>query len=65
MKIAFVVSTIFFLSGVGADPVALELSDKEIQRVKRAQHNLDLEVAEFQRNLEGLKTTVEFPAINI
>ena len=47
------------------EPITNELSDKEIQRVNRAQHNLDLEVAEFQRNLEGLKTTVEFPAINI
>ena len=65
MKLS-IVPVLFSVFNLGrADPVALELSDKEIQRVKRAQHNLDVEVAEFQKNLEGLKTTVEFPAINI
>ena len=44
---------------------SLELTEKEVDRVKKAQHTLDLEVAEFQKNLEGLKTTVEFPSISV
>ena len=65
MKFIFVTTVFSIMGYLGADVVPLELSDKEIQRVKRAQHNLDLEVEEFQKNLEGLKTTVEFPVINI
>jgi|LauGreDrversion4_2_1035121.scaffolds.fasta_scaffold54160_2 hypothetical protein len=46
---------------VNGSALAPEISEKEIKRVQAAQHTLDVEVAQFRKNLEGLKTTVEFP----
>jgi hypothetical protein len=61
-----IVSTFFLFVALADGSIRnLELTDKEVDRVKKEQHTLDLEVAEFQKNLEGLKTTVEFPSISV
>jgi len=61
-----IVSTFFLFVALAEGSIrSLELTDKEVDRVNKEQHTLDLEVAEFQKNLEGLKTTVEFPSISV
>ena len=61
-----IVSTFFLFVALADGSIRnLELTEKEVDRVKKEQHTLDLEVAEFQKNLEGLKTTVEFPSISV
>ena len=37
-----------------------QVNQHDIERMEKAQHQLDENVKEFQKNLEGLKTTVDF-----
>jgi hypothetical protein len=58
-KLAFALATIELIDQSSAAKVG-SITKHDIEGMEKEQHELDEEVRAFEKNLEGLKTTVEF-----
>ena len=49
-----------------ADVTSLsQINEHDLERMQKSQHELDENIREFKKNLEGLKTTVDFAPMTV
>jgi len=59
--IAVIATLVPFINAVKVGAI----TKHDLQRMEKEQHQLDDEVRAFQKNLEGLKTTIEFAPVSV